>query len=829
MKKLFLFNAVFIAFCSGGVAFSNPYYSTNYTNSEVNFLISVKGKVVDENGTPLVGASIVVKGSTIGTITNQNGEFFLNINKGSVLIVSYIGYNNVEIIASENMTITLEENNNLEEIVVSSTRAGIKTPVAFCNVNQDDIKKQNFGKDIPFLLSTTPSVTITSDAGNGIGYTGIHVRGTDPSRINITANGIPINEAESSQVYWVNLADFASNTKSIQIQRGVGTSTNGAGAFGSTLNMQTESIGQQAYTQLDLSAGSFNSHKETLKFSSGLIKNHFGIQGRVSNISSDGYIDRASSQLNSYFIQTGYFSDKSVVKFITFNGKEKTYHAWNYPSKFEQEEYGRTFNSCGLYYDENGNIKYYDNQFDIYNQQHYQLLLDQYLSNNLTFNMGLHFTHGNGYYEEYKTNRKMAEYSLSDNWSEKSDLIRRKEMKNNFYGVVASLNYNNKNNINATLGGGWNKYDGNHFGNVLWAKMVKLSKNQEYYNNNGLKIDGNIYSKINYQICKPLNIFIDVQYRYTSTKMNGLSDKFNGENQIVFANFYQYHFFNPKAGFFVDLSKFDKIYASISKAHKEPTRNDYEDNINSKLKAEKLTDYELGYKHNGEIYSAGVNFYYMYYKNQFVLTGEINEIGEMIASNDNCGESYRTGIELEMAFCPIEWFRWDANATFSKNRNKNYSVNLTNPETWEQTEIVNLGNTPISFSPDIIANNIFTFVKNGFSASIQTQFIGKQYLTNNGIDKYLYNNKEYSMILNKYSSTNADISYTFNLTKLKEIILGISVYNIFNKKYDSNGWAYCELYKDNNNKIYAWSTDEYEAGFAPQAPCNFMIHLSFKL
>lgn len=850
MKKVLLLSAVAAACCYGGEAVAIPNYSNIYATNKVLGEITVKGKVTDTDGKPLIGATIMVKGTNKGTISGTNGEFTIQAEEGSVLVISYIGYLTQEIAAAPSVSVTLEEGTALEEVIVSSTRAGIKTPVAYSNVNQEDIQRQNFGRDLPFLLAATPSITTTSDAGNGVGYTGIRVRGTDPSRINITANGIPVNDAESAQVYWVNMADFASSTKSLQIQRGVGTSTNGSGAFGATLNMQTESVGQDAYAQVDASAGSYGTHKETVRFSSGLLKDHWGVQGRVSNIHSDGYLDRARTDLQSYFVQAGYFSDKTVVKLVNFSGQEETYHAWDYTAKCDQEAYGRTFNSCGIMaYDDNYTpIAYYDKQIDKYTQQNFQLLVDKYINPFLTFNAGLHYTHGFGYYQEYKMGKTIAEYLLSTDWDEEADLIRKKAMDNDFFGAVGSLNFDNKNGLTATLGGGWNKYDGGHIGNVLWCEKVDLASDHEYYNNNGVKIDGNIYGKVNYQITKFLNAFVDLQYRHTSTKMNGPSDDFDNYEQIIYANTYRYDFFNPKAGIFADITDNDKVYASVAVAHKEPTRNDYEEHLGADIKAEQLTDYEIGYKRLGKVFSAGLNYYYMYYKNQFVLTGQLNEIGEMIASNDNSGRSYRAGIELEAAFQPVDWFRWDANATFSRNRNKHFTVTIDDPEVYDSddssthgTEAVDLGSTPTAFSPEVIANNIFTFNKKGFSASIVTRFIGKQYLTNYGFEYYVCDGKrekytpdgeKYSLMLDKFTTTDINLSYTFNFRVPKSLTLGVSIYNIFSTEYDNNGWGGCLVNTKSDGSLYAWNhykkVGAWGAGFAPSAPVNFLVHASIR-
>ena len=624
----------------------------------------------------------------------------------------------------------------LQNVQVVSTRASKKTPMAYTNMDREALKAVNFGQDVPYLLSLTPSVTMTSDAGNGIGYTSLRVRGTDPSRINITANGIPMNDAESAQLYWVNMGDFASSVQSMQIQRGVGTSTNGAGAFGATLNMLTENIGMEPYLGLDFSGGSYYSHKETLRFGTGLLSGHWGIQGRLSNIGSKGYLDRASTKLNSYFIQAGYFSDNTVVKLITWNGIEETYHAWNYTSKYEQSLYGRTYNSCGEYYDAQGNVCYYDGQTDNYHQQNYQLIWNQRLNRELNLNTALHYTKGSGYYEEYKRKRTLFEYDLDPEmtWAQ-SDLVRQKKMDNDFYGVVASLNYNNHENLQATLGGGWNKYDGDHFGLVKWVKMPvsELMPDHPYYDENAKKTDFNVYGKLMYDFLPGLNAYVDMQYRHVGIKMVGPTDEIDWDTnkRIVYDMKESFDFFNPKAGLNYDITPNHKVFVSYAIAHKEPTRNNYQDNMNAELpmpKSERLNDLEVGYKYQSPTFSAGVNFYWMDYKDQFVLTGEINKIGEAITRN--LDKSYRLGVELEAAWKPVDWFRWDANATWSKNRVKNITVQLTDGS------VANLGDQPLAFSPDWIANNVFSFNYQGFSASIQSQYISKQYLTNTGFESY---------------------------------------------------------------------------------------------
>lgn len=710
----------------------------------------------------------------------------------------------------------------LQNVQVMATRAGKKVPMATTNMNRQQLKAVNFGKDLPYLLSLTPSITMTSDAGNGIGYTTLRVRGTDPSRINITANGVPMNDAESSQLFWVNMGDFASSVQSLQIQRGVGTSTNGTGAFGATLNMQTENIGTQPYYGLDLSGGSYYSHKETFRFGTGLLGGHWGVQGRLSNIGSKGYLDRASTKLNSYLLQAGYFGDNTMVKLITWNGQEQTYHAWNYTSKQEQALYGRTYNSCGyMGKDDKGNMLFYDNQTDNYHQQNFQLVWDQRLSSVLSFNATAHYTRGDGYYEQYKRNKKLANYGLSDDASEKGNVIEQKKMANDFYGAIASLLYTGK-QLNAVIGGGWNKYDGDHFGRVVGVP------NFEYYRNNAKKTDFNIYGKATYELLRGLNAFIDLQYRHVGYKMQDPDDSYGHNTDGKYVINDSFNFFNPKFGLNYDITRQHKVYASYAIAHREPTRNDYEDNLGNDMKSERLNDLEMGYKFQSEQFTAGANFYYMSYKDQFVLTGELNSIGEAIAKN--VGSSYRLGVELEAAWKPVDWFRWDVNATFSKNRAKDWTI------TDNDGNLCNLGETNLSFSPDVIVNNIFTFTYKGLRASLQSQYVGDQYLTNTGFKemecKDDKGNTTYeTLLLKKHFVSNIDLSYTFGLRHfgIKDMTIGVSLYNIFAAKYDNNGWAAPQFVKEGNTvkAINEWGTRDMDAaGFAPSAPFNMMAHVS---
>ena len=741
---------------------------------------------------------------------------------------------------------------NLDEVEVISTRATATTPVAFTNVNKEQLKKQNFGQDLPYLLSMTPSAITTSDAGAGIGYTSLRVRGTDGTRINVTANGIPINDAESHTVFWVNLPDFASSVKDMQIQRGAGTSTNGAGAFGASINMQTGDFSLKPYAEFNGSYGSFNTHKETIKAGTGLINDHWSFDARLSNISTDGYLDRAEVSLNSYYLQGGYFNDNTSIKLITFAGKERTYHAWNYATKDQINAFGRRFNSCGYMYmtDKNGKVhqpdidydygieeaagllkeggqfQYYNDQTDNYIQKNYQLLANHNFSPQWNWNVGLHYTKGDGYYQEYKDGRKLVEYGLipysigqdeegNPTYQKKSDLVRKKGMDNWFGGGIFSINYTD-NRIQASLGGALNRYDGDHFGKVLWVKnyLGQLDPSQDYYSNNATKNDGNIYLKANYALGGGLNAYADLQYRHITYKMYGKNDKWNSATDALQSLDIdeKFDFFNPKAGLFWQINRNHRLYGSFSVAHKEPTRNNYTDGLlTAPPKAERLFDYELGYTFSNAWLHLGANLYYMDYKDQLVLTGELNEIGEAVAAN--VPKSYRMGLELMAGVKLPCGFQWDINATLSRNRIKDFVETLYGYDTdWNELPGVeiNHGSTHIAFSPDFLLNNRFGYTYKGFEASLQSQYVGKQFMSNMDI-------KEHQ--LDAYFVSNLNVAYTFKLPKLKSVTIGCTVYNLFNEEYENNGWA---------SSDYTNSTEHRNnyTGYAVQAGTNVLGHVS---
>ena len=763
--------------------------------------------------------------------------------KKYVLTVAFMVATSSIVLAQETAKDSLK-NVNLQEVQVVSTRATAKTPVAFTNVTKDEISKQNTGLDLPFLLLNTPSVLTTSDAGAGIGYTSIRVRGTDASRINVTANGIPMNDSESHSVYWVNTPDLLSSLEDIQVQRGAGTSTNGSGAFGASINMRTQNASITPYAEVSGSYGSFNSHKETVRVGTGLLGNHWAFDARISNIGSDGYRDRASSDLKSYFAQASYFGESTTVKFITFGGREKTYHAWDGISLKMLDE-DRTYNPNGVIKDDNENkgkvIGFYDDQIDYYRQTHYQLLLNQHLGAGWQLNAALHYTKGYGYYQEYKNGRTLKEYGLSPYYEpifsdagelegtkliKKQNLIRKKIVDNHFGGGIFSFDYN-KDRWTASIGGGANHYTNDHFGQVLWVKnyIGTLAPDHEYYRNTGKKTEANIYAKANYQIVGGLHAYADMQYRYIKYTIDGTNDKWDWtatpeQHQVLNVN-EPFNFFNPKAGLFWQINANHSAYASFALTHKEPTRNNYTDGLfNNPPKAEKMYDYELGYTYRSERFTAGVNLYYMNYIDQLVLNGKLNEIGELMA--ENVKHSYRMGIELSAGVKITRWLDWNVNATLSKNQIKGYVGYLSDydenwNELWTQTAF-EIGDTPIAFSPKFMAGSNIGVNFGGFQAYLQTQYVSRQYLDNFG-------RKEDS--INPYCVSNLNASYTFSVPSIKNITVGATVYNLFNKKYVTNGYSQtAAIYQQGDKQTAAMLSSDPR--FYPMAGTNVLATVTLR-
>ncbi|KAA6300960.1 MAG: Vitamin B12 transporter BtuB [Candidatus Ordinivivax streblomastigis] len=719
---------------------------------------------------------------------------------------------------------------NLQEVQVTSTRAAAKTPVAYANVGKEEISGKNFGQDIPFLLLSTPSVLTTSDAGTGIGYTSIRVRGTDASRINVTANGIPMNDAESYSVYWVDMPDFASSLEDIQIQRGAGTSTNGAGAFGASINMRTQTTPVKAYTELLGSYGSFHTQRETVRVGSGLLAKHWAFDLRLSNIQSNGYRDRASSDLQSYFVQGGYYGEASTLRFLTFGGKEKTYHAWDGISK-EMLNIDRCYNPNGEI-ERNGEVVgFYDDQTDNYRQTHYQLLFNHIFSPVWSLNVALHYTDGFGYYQEYKNRRTLVEYGLqsyetNETVVKKANLVRQKLVGSDFGGAIFSLNYKEE-QLDASIGGGVNRYTNDHYGKVIWIEnyMGALDPSHEYYRSDGKKDDANVYAKANYEISKGVNLYADWQYRYINYKIKGNNDKWDWtasperlQTLDINENF---GFFNPKAGVFWQINFNHSAYASFAVAQKEPTRNNYTDGLFTQYpKPEKMFDYELGYTYRNAWLTAGVNIYYMDYTDQLVLNGKLNEIGEPMA--ENVKNSYRMGIELSLGAKLTDCLRWDVNGTWSKNRIQDYTEYLSDyddswNELYTQTERY-LGNTPIAFSPSFTGNSLIALDYKDWDVSLQSQYVSRQYLDNSG-------SKENS--LDAYFVSHLHAGYTFKLPTLKSINIGATVYNLLNEKYETNGYSMTAAIYENGSKKNGVQIAN-DPRFYPMAGTNVLMNVVLK-
>lgn len=681
----------------------------------------------------------------------------------------------------------------IEEVLISGVRAKDKNPITFTNVSKTQIAPRNLGQDIPILLNYLPSVVTTTDAGAGIGYTYMRVRGSDGSRINVTLNGIPFNDSESQGTFFVNLPDFASSLESIQLQRGVGTSTSGAGAFGASLNLQTKASQQNGYAEISNSVGSFNTRKHTLAFGTGL-HNNFEMNARVSKIESDGYIDRASSNLFGYYFDANYITKNTLIKAIAFGGKEKTYQAWYGIEDEDKLRNDRTFNPAGMYFDANGDMQFYDDETDNYWQNHFQLHWNQKLNSKWQSNVALHYTLGKGYYKQYKEDEAFADYYLEDfNGNTTTDLIRKRWLDNDFFGTTFSLNYKN-NKTDFIIGGAANKYQGKHFGEVVWTQYYVPTANR-YYDNFGNKNDVNFYSKTSQQIGK-INVFADLQYRMVFYQANSV--KFDDVNDT-------FRFFNPKVGVTYTLNTTSSIYGYFGIANKEPRRDDYE---SGSFKSERLHDFELGYKFRNNKARVNVNAFYMNYKNQLVATGALNDVGSPVFANS--GKSYRAGIEIEGAIKPLTWLTVAPNVILSTNKNKDFYFQ-------RDGVLVNLGDTNIAYSPNIVAGNNITIMPiNALQISFLTKFVGEQHMGNIDAEK---------SILPDYTTSDLNITYEWKINKgIKSIVFSGLVNNIFDRTYESNGYFY--TYDD------TWSgpdtTTIEGVGFYPQAGINFIAGMSLK-
>ncbi len=774
---------------------------------------TISGHIIDKNSAQkLSGASITVEGLFVGTVSDDNGDFIIkNIKKGTYqLKATFMGYTdfNKTVGVTQNTVVNIELTRNTilqEEVIISATRASENQPSTFTNVTKAQIGELNHGQDLPYLLNTTPAVVTNSDAGNGVGYTGIRIRGSDLTRINVTINGIPANDAESQGVFWVDMPDLASTIDNVQIQRGIGTSTNGSAAFGASINFQTTKLNPKPYAIYDMGYGSFNTWKNTFMAGTGLIANHWAFDVRLSKLSSNGYIERATSDMKSLFFSGGYYGKKTILKFVIFTGKEKTYQAWNGVPK-DSLKTNRRFNSFT-----------YANQTDNYQQDNYQLLFSKEIGKRFLINAAVHYTYGRGYYEEYEdvnnsddvTN--FASYGLpnpiiGNDTINATNLVRQQWLKNYFYGFTFSGAYDNHKNLNITIGGAGNKYQGGHYGNIIWAQYAsEIPINYQWYDYNSLKSEISLYAKVDYNPVKKITTYLDLQYRTLNFSLKGQDAKLRDITQS-----HGFGFFNPKVGVTYDISKKHRVYLALAISNREPNGNNFSDaNPQKPLpKPETMYNAELGYTFSSKYVTTTINGYYMYYKDQLVLTGEINDVGYAIMTN--VPKSYRAGIEFSGAAHLLKHFNWEMNACFSKNKILGFTEYVDDWDNGGQIQN-NLGTTNIAFSPTVVASNTFAynFIEN-FNISLITKYVSRQYADNtSSIDRSL----------NPYCVSDIIVDYTFKLGAIKEIKVSLMLNNIFNMQYENNAWVYRYYY----NGVY-----NIMDGYFPQAGINFLAGLKVR-
>jgi len=793
----------------------------------INAQHSLSGKVTNAKGESLIQASVFFEGTYLADITDDSGAFKIeNIDKGTYdLKVSYVGYNSytqqITIDGDQILDINLGKNIlELQGVEINSTRVEDDAAFAFTNLDVEEINKENVGQDLPFLLRWTPSAVVTSDAGAGIGYTGIRLRGSDATRINVTINGVALNDSESQGVFWVNMPDFASSVNSVQIQRGVGTSTNGAGAFGGTISLNTNKVHQNPYAQINTSYGSFNSQKLGVNLGTGLLNDKYSVDGRFSIIKSDGYIDRATSDLQSWYFSAARMGDKSSLRLLAFSGKERTYQSWfgTPESKVTGEEFEDHFewnygysgalyptqaDSLNIYNsDRRYNYYTYENQVDDYQQDHYQLHYTLAPTNKLTLNATAHYTRGFGFFEEFKVGESFDQYSSINPVNAEGDtitsgnLVRRRWLDNDYYGILLGGEYQANNNTLIQFGGAISQYLGDHFGHVVSAEGVDdVNLAERYYEGKGDKIDGNAYIKANHTVGK-FELFGDIQFRKIDYKISGIDDDLTPLDVDV-----NFAFLNPKFGITYHIAEQSNAYASFAVANKEPSRSDFINSLDDLPIAETLYDFEIGYRASSDRFAFEWNNYAMFYNNQLVLTGEVDNSGAFIRTN--AGKSSRLGSEASMSVKVSDNFYWNANTTISQNKISDDFV-----EYYDENTFFVHSNSDISFSPSLIASNAFMYkFDQGFEVELTTKYVGKQYLDNTSNE----NRK-----LPAYSFSNLRIGYDWNPSFLGSVKFTGMINNMFDAKFSSNGYTYSYLAGDiiTENFVY------------PQAGINFMLGMT---
>lgn len=761
---------------------------------------------VDSSAIP--GVHVMVVGTYSGSFTGTNGNFEIRYGKqDSVkLKFSFIGFNEREIEAVPNaekpynvyLTPTAYEK---DAVVVSSTRANRNTATAYTDVDMETIERMNFGQDIPVLLELEPSVVSTSDAGAGVGYTGIRIRGTDPTRINVTLNGIPINDSESHGVFWVNMPDLASSLDNIQVQRGVGTSSNGAAAFGASINMQTNTVRRKWYVELVNGYGSFNTWRHTVSAGSGLIANKFTIDARFSRISSDGYVDRATSSLWSWYASGAYHGKKTMIRFNALGGRERTYQSW-WGTPEDSLKTNRTYN----YYS-------YENEVDNYGQDHYQLIIAHEFDRKWNININGHYTRGKGYFEQYREQDELSNYGIEpqlvgDSLFTISDLVRRRWLDNHFYGFTYAVNYTGQ-KVNLTLGGGWNNYIGDHYGEVIQTQFTEYEEvAQRYYFDDARKTDISSYLRANYQVHRKVNLFADLQVRSIEYSFQGPEVDLFGRVTTTKQRL-NWLFFNPKVGVNYELNSRNRFYTSLAIGNREPARKDIVEATQlSRPEHETLYDWEVGYERKSRNYSVGINAYWMVYQNQLVPTGEINDVGAYTSQNVDWSDRY--GVELMWSVNILKNLNLAGNFTWSQSKIWDFTEYIDDYDNGGQVEIHH-GLTDISFSPNYIATANLTYepIKN-LRGSFITKYVGEQFLDNTS-------NRD--RMLDDYVLGQFRLQYSFEWKFFREIGVGVQLNNIFNQLYESNGYTFSDIYGGEQ------TTENY---YYPQAGFNFMTMLTVK-
>ncbi|MCH2229251.1 MAG: TonB-dependent receptor [Crocinitomicaceae bacterium] len=800
----------------------------------VCFSQSIKGKITNEEGSPIYGVKIHVENTYLVTYTDPDGMYEIKkLPSGAVRIIYTMpGYEslfiNQEIKTSSQMELNqvmMYSVQNLKEIAVIQIKADEKTPTTYKNLDLEEINKRNFGQDLPMILRFTPSTVSTSDAGAGIGYTGIRIRGVDPTRTNVTINGIPLNDSESHGVFWVNMPDFSSSAQSIQIQRGVGTSANGAAAFGASINVNTNKTRPVAYGEIDNGFGSFNTWRHTVKAGTGLINKKFSLNARLSKIASEGYIDRASSDLKSFYLDGTWQGKKSSLTANIFSGKERTYQSWyGTPQSViegNQEEILAYADRNYIFGDDRDNLLNsgrtynfytYENEVDNYQQDHYQLHFSHRFNSKLRFNLKGHYTRGKGYFEQFRNNDDFSDYGLqplifSSDTITSGDFIRRRWLDNHFFGGIFSLNYE-KGNFDLVTGGGANQYLGGHFGEIIWAEYASNSAlGTEYYNNDGNKFEAQGYIKGTYRH-KKTTLFADIQYRHIAYQFLGI-DEVNGSLEEITQEA-EFNFINPKAGLMIDFNSSNNAYISVAMSNREPVRADFRENTPmNRPKHEQLTNLEAGYRYKSRKFMANANFYYMMYQNQLVLTGELNDVGG--ATRVNVDDSYRMGIELDAGYKLFKNLMLAGNLTLSQNKIAEFTEYVDNYDTGTPDQIVHT-NTDLSFSPNLIGALVLNYkpVK-GLEVEFTSKFVGQQFLDNTSSQ---------DRKIDAYNFSNLRLSYTLHDVLFKEMTIGIQANNVFNQLYENNGYTWGYVVDD---------TRTIENFYYPQAGRNFMTRLTIKL